>query len=54
MPKRSRKPVKPITEKLRSADNELREQLRHIDLEKFDKLLEKAVGRPVKALPEHR
>lgn len=46
MPKRPRKPVKPISEKQRAADNELREQLRHIDLEKFDKLLAKAVNPP--------
>jgi hypothetical protein len=34
---------KPISEKQRAEDEKLREQLRHIDLKKFDKTLEKAI-----------
>jgi hypothetical protein len=33
---------KPISEKQRAEDDKLREQLRYIDLKKFDKALEKA------------
>jgi hypothetical protein len=35
---------KPISEKQRAEDDKLREQLRHIDLKKFDKALEKAIS----------
>jgi hypothetical protein len=34
---------KPISEKQRAEDDKLREQIRHIDLKKFDKVLEKAI-----------
>ncbi|HEY6418020.1 MAG TPA: hypothetical protein VIX59_03370 [Candidatus Binataceae bacterium] len=37
------KKKKPISEKQRESDEKLREQLRHFDLKKFDKALEKAV-----------
>jgi hypothetical protein len=40
--KRGKKP-KPISEKQRAEDDKLREQIRHIDLKKFDKALEKAI-----------
>ena len=43
--RRSKKPAKPIGENQRASDDELRESLRHIDLNKFDKLLEKAIRR---------
>jgi hypothetical protein len=35
---------KPISGKQRAADEKLREELRHFDLKKFDKVLEKAIG----------
>jgi hypothetical protein len=35
---------KPISEKQRTEDDKLREQIRHIDLKKFDKALEKAIN----------
>ena len=44
--RKSKKPAKPISEKQRAKDNELREQLRHFDLKKFDTLLEKAISPP--------
>jgi hypothetical protein len=34
---------KPISEKQRAEDDKLREQIRFIDLKKFDKALEKAI-----------
>jgi hypothetical protein len=34
---------KPISEKQRAEDDELRERIRHIDMKKFDDLLAKAV-----------
>ena len=35
---------KPISEKQRAEDDKLREQIRQIDLKKFDKALEKAIN----------
>jgi len=35
---------KPISEKQRVEDDKLREQIRYIDLKKFDKGLERAIG----------
>lgn len=46
MPKRSRKPVKPISEKQRAADDELRAVLCNVDMGKFKQLLKKAVIPP--------
>jgi hypothetical protein len=43
MPKRLKKPVKPITAKQRAADDELRALLHNVDMEKFGQLLKKAV-----------
>ena len=43
MTRKPSKPKKPISEKQRAKDEELREELRHFDLKKFDKLLEKAI-----------
>ena len=43
MTKKPSKPRKPISEKQRASDEKLREELRHFDLKKFDKALEKAV-----------
>jgi hypothetical protein len=40
--------TKPISEKLRAEDNELREKLQDFDVQKFGDLLKKAV-KPVKA-----
>jgi hypothetical protein len=34
---------KPISEKQRAEDDKLREQIRHIDLKKFDVALKKAI-----------
>jgi hypothetical protein len=42
---KSKKP-KPISEKLRAEDEKLRESIRRIDLEKFDKALERAINPP--------
>jgi hypothetical protein len=39
---------KPISEKQRAEDDKLREQLRHIDLKKFDKALGQAL-KPIKS-----
>jgi hypothetical protein len=39
---------KPISEKQRAEDDKLREQIRFIDLKKFDKALEKAIKAPRK------
>jgi len=41
--RRTRKHIKPISEKLRAEDEKLREELRHFDLKKFDKALDKAI-----------
>jgi hypothetical protein len=41
--KKRGKKHKPISEKQRAEDDKLREQIRHIDLKKFDKALEKAL-----------
>jgi hypothetical protein len=35
--------TKPISDKLRAEDEELREKLRHFDVGQFDELLQKAV-----------
>jgi hypothetical protein len=40
---------KPTSEKQRAEDDKLREQLRFIDLKKFDKALEKAIKPSPKA-----
>ncbi len=38
------KKKKPLSEKQKRADEELREELRHFDLKKFDKALDKAIA----------
>jgi len=43
MPKIRRKKPKPVTEKQRASDEELREKLRNADLKTFDKALGKAI-----------
>jgi hypothetical protein len=40
---RTRKPAKPISERQRAKDEQLREELRNFDLKKFDEALEKAI-----------
>jgi len=42
MPRLRKKP-KPITEKQRTIDDELREKLRKADLKKFDRALERVI-----------
>ena len=42
--RKSKKPAKPISEKQRAADDELRAELRNVDMEKFKGLLRKAVA----------
>jgi hypothetical protein len=44
MPKRSKKPAKPISEKQRAKDDELRALLHNVDMRKFGQLLKKAVA----------
>ena len=44
MPKRSKKPAKPISEKQRAKDDELRALLHNVDMGKFKGLLKKAVA----------
>jgi len=44
--KRSKKKPKPLSEKQRASDEALREELRHFDVKKFGKLLQKAVNPP--------
>lgn len=48
MPKKKRRKLvdKPISEKQRAADNELRALLQNADLGKFDKALKKAISPP--------
>ena len=41
--RKRKKPPKPISAKQRAADDELREKIKRIDLDQFDKLLEKAI-----------
>jgi hypothetical protein len=43
---KKRKATKPITEKQRAKDDELRALLHNVDMEKFKRLLKKAVAPP--------
>jgi hypothetical protein len=43
VPRRKSPKKKPISDKQRAADEKLRDELRHFDLKKFDKLLEKTI-----------
>jgi hypothetical protein len=43
MTRKRLKPKKPVSEKQRTSDEKLREELRHFDLKKFDKVLAKAI-----------
>lgn len=43
MTRKRSKPKKKLSEKQQKSDEALREQLRHFDLKKFDKALEKAI-----------
>lgn len=44
MPRVRIKKPNPITEKTRAEDEKLKEELRHFDLKKFDKALEKVIN----------
>jgi hypothetical protein len=48
MPRKQSKPKKPLSEKQRASDEALREELRRFDVNKFGKLLAKAVNLPKK------
>jgi hypothetical protein len=41
--RRTRQAKKPISDKQRAADESLKEELKHFDVNKFDQLLEKAI-----------
>ena len=41
--RKSKKPDKPLSAKQQAADDELRAELEHFNLKKFDKLLVKAI-----------
>jgi hypothetical protein len=41
--KKQSKPKKPLSEKQRESDEKLRDELRHFDLKKFDKALDRAI-----------
>jgi hypothetical protein len=44
--KKQSKPKKPLSEKQRASDDALREELRHADMKKFDKLMERTLSSP--------